>query len=101
MKRWRLEVVDVVNSVTILNTWSCLYDSVSLQCHDLCYKSFYCLISLQKLIAYGQLTGASPDPENPNKKLIDTVIETICDAFHGVNTDPDVELQIIKVVLMT
>ncbi|KAL5248280.1 hypothetical protein ACHWQZ_G017457 [Mnemiopsis leidyi] len=54
---------------------------------------------LQKLIAYGQLTGASPDPENPNKKLIDTVIETICDAFHGVNTDPDVELQIIKALL--
>lgn len=55
------------------------------------------LPKFQKLIAYGQLTGTSPDPENPSKKLIDTVIETICDAFHGVNTDPDVELQIIKV----
>ena len=51
----------------------------------------------KKLIAYGQLTGSSNDPNNKNKKLIETVIETICEAFHGVNTDPDVELQIIKV----
>ena len=37
------------------------------------------------------------DPDNPQRKLIDAVIETVCEAFHGVNTDPDVELQIIKV----
>ena len=53
---------------------------------------------LQKLIAYGQLTGTAPDGEDPERMLMETVIETICDAFHGVNTDPDVELQIIKVI---
>eukprot|EP00116_Pleurobrachia_bachei_P004248 sb/3464510/ len=54
---------------------------------------------LQKLMAYGQLTGQSMDPDNPQRKLIDAVIETVCEAFHGVNTDPDVELQIIKALL--
>ena len=62
--------------------------------------SFLILVSyFQKLIAYGQLTGESQDADNPKKKLIETVIETICEAFHGVNTDPDVELQIIKVII--
>ena len=53
--------------------------------------------TLQKLVAYGQLTGSSMDAENPEKKLIDRIIETVCGCFVGVQTDEGVQLQIIKV----
>ena len=52
----------------------------------------------QKLIAYGQLRGQGPDPENMDKKLIDRIIDTICSCFVGVQTDEGVQLQIIKVI---
>ncbi len=48
-------------------------------------------------MAYGQLRGMSKDPDNPDKKLIDRVIDTICCCFVGVQTDEGVQLQIIKV----
>ena len=51
----------------------------------------------QKLIAYGQLRGQQPDPQNPDKFLIDRMIDTICGCFVGVQTDEGVQLQIIKV----
>ena len=51
----------------------------------------------QKLIANGSLRGNQPDPDNPDKKLIDRIINTICGCFVGVQTDEGVELQIIKV----
>ena len=51
----------------------------------------------QKLIAYGQLRGAEPDPENPDKRLIDRIIDVICSTFIGVQTEEGVQLQIIKV----
>lgn len=53
--------------------------------------------SLQKLIAYGHLTGNAPDSTAPGKKLIDRIIETICGCFQGPQTDEGVQLQIIKV----
>ena len=53
--------------------------------------------TLQKLIAYGQLRGQQPDPQNPDKFLIDRMIDTICGCFVGVQTDEGVQLQIIKV----
>ncbi|ESN92223.1 hypothetical protein HELRODRAFT_157983 [Helobdella robusta] len=54
---------------------------------------------LQKLIAYGHLTGNSPDPTVPNKRLIDRIVEVICNCFTGPQTDEGVQLQIIKALL--
>uniref|UniRef100_A0A8C8F4J5 SEC7 domain-containing protein n=1 Tax=Oncorhynchus tshawytscha TaxID=74940 RepID=A0A8C8F4J5_ONCTS len=54
---------------------------------------------LQKLIAYGHLTGNAPDNTTPGKRLIDRIIETICGCFQGPQTDQGVQLQIIKALL--
>ena len=54
---------------------------------------------LQKLIAYGHLTGNVPDSSNPGKFLIDRIVSTICNCFNGPQTDDGVELQIIKALL--
>lgn len=54
---------------------------------------------LQKLIAYGHLTGNVPDSTTPGKLLIDRIVETICGCFIGPQTDEKVQLQIIKAVL--
>ena len=48
-------------------------------------------------MAYGQLRGVEKDPNNPDKRLIDLIIDTICGCFIGVQTDEGVQLQIIKV----
>ena len=52
---------------------------------------------LQKLIAYGHLTGNSVDSTNPSKRLIDRIVEAVCYCFQGPQTDDGVQLQIIKV----
>lgn len=49
------------------------------------------------MVAYGHLRGDSPENDNPDKKLIDHIIETVCNCFIGVQTDEGVQLQIIKV----
>ncbi|XP_056019394.1 brefeldin A-inhibited guanine nucleotide-exchange protein 1-like isoform X4 [Ostrea edulis] len=54
---------------------------------------------LQKLIAYGHLTGSTEDSTTPGKLLIDRIVETICGCFHGPQTDDGVQLQIIKALL--
>lgn len=54
---------------------------------------------LQKLIAYGHLTGNLPDSSAPGKFLIDRIVTTICNCFNGPQTDDGVELQIIKALL--
>ncbi|BFY99374.1 hypothetical protein BsWGS_02414 [Bradybaena similaris] len=54
---------------------------------------------LQKLIAYGHLTGNTPDSTTPGKCLIDRIVETICGCFNGPQTDEGVQLQIIKALL--
>lgn len=54
---------------------------------------------LQKLIAYGHLTGNIPDSANPGKFLIDRIVATICNCFMGPQTDEGVQLQIIKALL--
>lgn len=54
---------------------------------------------LQKLIAYGHLTGNIPDSSNPGKFLIDRIVNTICNCFNGPQTDEGVQLQIIKALL--
>ncbi|KAI5644122.1 sec7 domain-containing protein [Phthorimaea operculella] len=54
---------------------------------------------LQKLIAYGHLTGNIPDSTSPKKLLIDRIVETICSCFTGPQTDEGVQLQIIKALL--
>lgn len=54
---------------------------------------------LQKLIAYGHLTGNIPDSVNPGKLLIDRIVDTICSCFNGPATDEGVQLQIIKALL--
>ncbi|CAG2167672.1 unnamed protein product, partial [Oppiella nova] len=56
---------------------------------------------IQKLIAYGHITGNRVDPNNADKLLIDSIVETICGCFHGPNTDDGVQLQIIKALLTT
>ncbi|XP_062316284.1 brefeldin A-inhibited guanine nucleotide-exchange protein 2 [Osmerus eperlanus] len=54
---------------------------------------------LQKLIAYGHITGNAPDSSAPGKRLIDRLVETVCDCFQGPHTDEGVQLQIIKALL--
>ncbi|KAM6924943.1 brefeldin A-inhibited guanine nucleotide-exchange protein 2-like [Xenentodon cancila] len=54
---------------------------------------------LQKLIAYGHITGNAPDSRTPGKRLIDRLLETICNCFQGPQTDEGVQLQIIKALL--
>lgn len=54
---------------------------------------------LQKLIAYGHLTGNVPDSTVVGKFLIDRIVETICGCFNGPQTDEGVQLQIIKALL--
>uniref|UniRef100_A0A672LC60 ARF guanine nucleotide exchange factor 2 n=1 Tax=Sinocyclocheilus grahami TaxID=75366 RepID=A0A672LC60_SINGR len=54
---------------------------------------------LQKLIAYGHVTGNAPDSGAPGKRLIDRLVETICNCFQGPQTDEGVQLQIIKALL--
>lgn len=57
--------------------------------------------TLCKLLAHAHFTGDEPDPEpeNPNRKAIDRLLTSIADAFQGVNTDENVQLQIIKALL--
>ncbi|KAK2501961.1 hypothetical protein MC885_012505 [Smutsia gigantea] len=54
---------------------------------------------LQKLLAYGHITGNAPDSGAPGKRLIDRIVETICNCFQGPQTDEGVQLQIIKALL--
>ncbi|XP_053499093.1 brefeldin A-inhibited guanine nucleotide-exchange protein 2 isoform X1 [Ictalurus furcatus] len=54
---------------------------------------------LQKLLAYGHITGNAPDSGAPGKRLIDRLVETICNCFQGPQTDEGVQLQIIKALL--
>ncbi|KAG9460850.1 hypothetical protein GDO78_019151 [Eleutherodactylus coqui] len=54
---------------------------------------------LQKLIAYGHITGNAPDKGISGKRLIDRIVDTICNCFHGPQTDEGVQLQIIKALL--
>ena len=57
------------------------------------------LDGIQKLIAYGHLTGASVSVENPTKRQIDVIVDTICTCFTGPHTDEGVQLQILKALL--
>uniref|UniRef100_A0A8C5WI18 ARF guanine nucleotide exchange factor 2 n=1 Tax=Leptobrachium leishanense TaxID=445787 RepID=A0A8C5WI18_9ANUR len=54
---------------------------------------------LQKLIAYGHITGNAPDKGAPGKRLIDRIVDTVCNCFQGTQTDEGVQLQIIKALL--
>ncbi|CAF2608281.1 unnamed protein product [Rotaria sp. Silwood2] len=54
---------------------------------------------LQKLILHGHLLGSVADPIDPSKLLIDRIVSTICMCFRGVQTEEQVELQIIKALL--
>lgn len=54
---------------------------------------------LEKLIAYGHLTGAIHDSTNPGSLLIDRIVITINGCFSGPQTDECVQLQIIKALL--
>ena len=50
------------------------------------------------MIVYGILVGNAPDSSAPGKRLIDRVVNAICQCFHGIQTDEHVQLQIIKVI---
>ena len=43
--------------------------------------------------------GNSPSMENPNKRQIDVIVDTICNCFSGPHTDEGVQLQILKALL--
>lgn len=72
-----------------------------LACQSKCPRIVHVALDcLQKLIAYGHLTGNAPDYANsPNKTLIERIVETICGCFQGAQTDEGVQLQIIKALL--
>merc|ERR1719342_775617 len=57
------------------------------------------LDGIQKLIAYGHLRGSQPSLSNPDKRLIDLVVDTICGCFSGPQTDEGVQLQVLKALL--
>ena len=57
------------------------------------------LDSIQKLVAYGHLRGQIADPNTPEQPLANTIVDTICECFIGVQTDENVQLQIIKALL--
>lgn len=65
--------------------------------HPAALTHTHSLSPLQKLIAYGHITGNAPDSRTPGKRLIDRLVETICNCFQGPQTDEGVQLQIIKV----
>uniref|UniRef100_A0A3B3C0H7 ADP-ribosylation factor guanine nucleotide-exchange factor 2 (brefeldin A-inhibited) n=1 Tax=Oryzias melastigma TaxID=30732 RepID=A0A3B3C0H7_ORYME len=69
------------------------------KCPRIVSTSLDCL--QQKLIAYGHITGNAPDSRSPGKRLIDRLVETICNCFQGPQTDEGVQLQIIKQALLT
>nr|KAG5701164.1 hypothetical protein BaRGS_023273 [Batillaria attramentaria] len=50
---------------------------------------------LQKLIAYGHLTGNGPDSTAPGKRLIDRIVDTICGCFTGPQTDEGALLTVV------
>ena len=50
-------------------------------------------------LAYGHLTGSSVSVENPTKRQIDVIVDTICACFSGPHTDEGVQLQILKALL--
>ncbi|XP_046857884.1 brefeldin A-inhibited guanine nucleotide-exchange protein 1-like [Xenia sp. Carnegie-2017] len=54
---------------------------------------------IQKLIAYGHIVGDTPDSIEPERRLIDRIIKTICTCFTSINTDVNVQIQIIKALL--
>lgn len=71
--------------------------TLTLAFHTLPPWPTHSLSPLQKLIAYGHITGNAPDSRTPGKRLIDRLVETICNCFQGPQTDEGVQLQIIKV----
>ncbi|KAL7059279.1 hypothetical protein AAHC03_013401 [Spirometra sp. Aus1] len=56
------------------------------------------LDSLQKLIAYGHVSNDAYDSSGKTR-LIERIVATICSCFQGVNTDDEVQLQVIKALL--
>jgi len=57
------------------------------------------LDGLQKLIAYGHLTGNEICVSDPSLRTIDKVVECVCSCFSGPQTDEGVQLQILKALL--
>jgi hypothetical protein len=55
---------------------------------------------LQKLIAYGHLSGNAADSTSPGKKLIDRIVDVVCGCFIGPQTEDGVQLQIIKACIL-
>lgn len=71
-----------------------------LACHSKCPRIIVIALDcLQKLIAYGHLVGSGVDVSNPERLLIDRIVEAICAPFSGPNTDEGVQLQILKAIL--
>jgi len=57
--------------------------------------------AISKLLAHGHFLGLKlcPDDENPHRTEMDRLLGVVADAFQGVNTDDQVQLQIIKTLL--
>ncbi|MFH4975093.1 hypothetical protein AB6A40_001802 [Gnathostoma spinigerum] len=78
----------------------CYFLPFDLACHSKSPRIIVIALDcLQKLIAYGHLIGNGVDVINPERLLIDRIVESICAPFTGPNTDEGVQLQILKAVL--
>ena len=56
---------------------------------------------MQKLIAYGHFSGNKVDATNSSRKLIDRLVEVVCECLNNGRAEDAVQLQIIKVSLTT
>lgn len=55
---------------------------------------------IHKLVAYGYIRGTRLDPHEQTKGLlIDSIVESVCNCYHGPATSDGVQLQIIKALL--
>ena len=54
---------------------------------------------VQKLMAYGYVRGTMVDQNKPEKKLMETIIETVANCFDDSRKDDAVQLQILKAFL--
>lgn len=55
---------------------------------------------IQKLIAYGHLTGGSTETSEQGRHIVDRIVEVVCGCFTGPQTDEGIQLQVIKVRML-
>lgn len=72
------------------------YDGYTSGCnHAINLKHYHC--DLQKLIAYGHFSGNKVDATNTSRRLMDRLVEVVCECFNNGRAEDGVQLQIVKV----